>query len=140
MRCEKFKHGTQREALDELKRFRSQPNRGHDVSSLTVYRCDECRAYHIGRSNRSLREVRKTELMTKAEVKHLRNRLADAGKRIAKDIDRANQKRLAELTSVVAEDQEWLKAIEDAARFHIECAEALDQILDEYWRARSRGS
>lgn len=133
MTCSKFKHRTRREALDELKRFRSHPNRGHDVGSLCVYHCPDCSAYHIGRSNRGLREVRKTELMTKAEVKHLKNRLADAGRRIAKDLDRANQKRLAELASIVAEDREWLKRIEDARNFHAECTEALNRILDEHF-------
>jgi len=98
--------------------------------NLYAYECS-CGYWHLATVKKP--KAKPAEI-TSAEWKHIRNRIADVGRQIARDEIRAAKKKVAELAPVVAEDKLWLLALQDAAEYHIACAEALNRMLDEHFR------
>jgi ribosomal protein L5 len=125
-RCAKIRYGTEREALDALKKLR-RTQRGKDVRTLNAYRCS-CGNWHLGHARKTTREIAKTVLLSKAEVRHLRNLVADVGRKIANEDRRALQRKLNELGRIVEEDRLRAKAEQDAAEFQLAIIEYLRKV------------
>jgi len=132
MQCDgKHQHATERAALNELKRFRRNRHQETGLKDMNAYLCPRCHFWHIGHDTdgRKAREVK----VSAGEIRKLKRRVEDVGRRIANDELRAAQKRVRELAPIVAEDREWLRRMKDAAEYHEACAEALRKMLDAHF-------
>jgi len=134
--CTKIRFANEREALDDLRRLR-RSSHGRDIRTLQAYYCPECGGFHLGHAYKTSRAIASLTRVTNAEWRHLKNRAADLGRQIAKDDARAARRKVAELAPVIAADQIWLRAIEDARDYHRECAAALNRMIEEHFASRS---
>lgn len=132
MGCTKVQYLSERQALDAKKRIKKFRG-GKDQRDLNAYRCSECEGWHLGRSYRTAKEIAQQTRVTKAEVRHLKNRVDDLGRQIANEEWKAAKKKLVELAPIVAEDREWLRRMKDAAEFHEACANVLRKMLDAHF-------
>lgn len=134
MGCTKVQYLSERQALDAKKRIKKFRG-GKDQRDLNAYRCPECEGevWHLGRSYRTAKEIAQQTRVTKAEVRHLKNRVDNLGRQIANEELKAAKKKLAELAPIVAEDRDWLRRMKDAAEFHEACASALRKMLDAHF-------
>lgn len=110
---------------DAERAVRKANNRGWH---LYAYACGD--HFHLA----TVKKAPKLAEMTNAEWKHIKNRVADLGKRLVNEETRAARKRVRELAPVIEADREWLRRIKDSAEFHEACARALRQIVDEHFR------
>jgi hypothetical protein len=135
--CKKIPYPTERAALD-AKKVHKKFRGGQGRRDLKAYRCPECEGevWHLGRSYRTAKEIAQQTRVSKSEVRLLRNRVEDVGRQIANEELKEARKKVRELAPIVAEDREWLRRMKDAAEFHEACAEALNKMLEEYWRTR----
>lgn len=100
----KYRHATERAALNELKRFRRDRFLGgHAVRWMNVYECPRCKGFHIGHDTNALKL--QAEKAAAEEFRKLKRRVEAIGKAILNDELRYFRKRLAEIGSLVEEDR-----------------------------------
>lgn len=137
MQCDgKFKHATERLALDELKRFRRDRHLGgHQVNDVNVYLCPRCGFWHLGHNTDGIKK--RAIKFGSSEWKKLKYRVEDVGRRIAADELRIARGKLAELAAVVEADRQWLRLVTDQAESHAENLRAIEVLLAEHFARES---
>lgn len=119
---------TRQRAEQEVKKAR------HYGCNFYVYACGD--HFHLA----TVKKPKPTSTPTKAEIRHLKNRVADVGRQIANEEWKAAKKKVAELAPIVAEDREWLRRMKDAAEFNEACASALRKLLDTHFASAPSSS